>query len=643
MNKLKKRFKKKPILIFTIIFFILLLFGTTCLVYSILNISNVENILRYLVSILLVFIVIYLSLTMIKIIFKGKNPAIILFDIILIIIFTITSYASITINNFYGGISSFYKETTTYEVSGVTKKDSNINDIKNIKDNKIGIISEVSKKELNEISIELINENKLKDNNEIKIFDSSIDVMNALYDNEIDVAFVPSNYISMFDRIDKYKKINEETKELIKKSKTVKKDNENNNKDESEPFTVLLLGMDSTIKDISTVTSFNADSIMLLTFNPKTYNATILSIPRDTYVPIGCLKGLPESKITHSGWNGESCVIKTINNWMNIDVDYYVKVNFTALVSLVDSIGGIEVDVPYSFCEQDSNREWGDKTVYVKKGLQTLNGEQALALTRNRHPNPLMCSSEWTNYYSDDIIRGQNQQLVINALINKVVKNLSLEKIQSIIEAIDKNVDTNLQIDKITSYYNVAKKLALKTLNSSDNVINFERLHLSTYGKSMYDPLLNLGGMSMQIYYEESFNQILDEMKVNLNLEKPTLIKTFNFSINKPYVKEIIGKGDFKATEIKTVPNFVGQNKTAIESWAYENGITLIFEYKESDKENDTIISQSIKPSYRLDKINKNETFKIVLSKYTPIIENNVEDDIIEKDPLQDLLPQENH
>lgn len=642
MNKIKKRFKKKPILIFTIIFFILLLFSTTCLVYSILNISNIENILRYLVSILLVLITIYLSLSMLKVILKGKNPAIILFDILLIIMFTITSYVSITINNFYGGISNFYKETTTYEASAIVKNESNINDIKNINNSKIGIVSEVSEQELNQISVEIINENKLKDNNEIEIFDSSIDVINALYDNEIDIAFLPSTYISMYDGIDKYKNIKEETKELVKKTKTVKKEDESTDKNESEPFTILLLGMDSTIKNISSVTSFNADSIMLLTFNPKTYNATILSIPRDTYVPIGCLKGLPESKITHSGWNGESCVIKTINNWMDINVDYYVKVNFTALVSLVDSIGGIEVDVPYSFCEQNSNREWGDKTVYVEKGLQTLNGEQALALTRNRHPNPEMCSSKWTNYYSDDIIRGQNQQLVINALINKIVKNLSLDKIYSIIDAIDKNIDTNMQIDKITSYYNVAKQLALKTLNNSDNIINFERLHLSTYGKSMYDPLLNMGGMSMQIYYEESFNQILNEMKVNLELEKPTLIKTFNFSINNPYVKETIGKGNFKVTEIKTVPNFVGKNKSEIESWAYENGITLIFEYQESEKENDIIISQGIKASYRLDKINKNETYKVVLSKYTPVIENNIEDNTnADKEPLEDLLPQE--
>ena len=636
MNKFKKRLKKKPILFFSILFFIFLLISTICLVYSILNISNIENILRLLICILLGFINIYILLNLIKIIFKGKNAAIILFDIILIFGFVINSYACSTINNIFGGITNIYKETTTYEISGIVMNNSKIEKINNIKDNKIGIINENSQKELNEISVEIINENKIKNGNEIKIYDSSSDVINALYENEIDIAFVPSNYVSMFSSIDKYKDISEDTKEIIKKSKTIKKQNENNDKNENEPFTVLLLGMDSTIKDISTVTSFNADSIMLVTFNPKTYNATILSIPRDTYVPIGCLSGNPESKITHAGWNGESCVIKTINNWMDINVDYYVKVNFTALVSLVDAVGGIEVDVPYSFCEQNSNREWGENTVYVKKGMQTLNGEQALALSRNRHPNPDKCSAEWTNYYSDDIIRGQNQQLVINALINKVVSNLNLENIFSIIEAIDKNVDTNMKPEQITSYYNIAKEIALKSIGNNDDIINFERLHLSTYGKYMYDPLVNLEGMSMQIYYKDSFNQIVNEMKTNLNIIKPNHIKTINFSINNPYEKTTIGKGTFNQEDIKTVPNFKGKNKIEIEQWANANGITLIFEYQDSEKENDTIISQSIKPTTRLDQINKSKTYKIVLSRYTPIVENNNE----YYDPLENFIPQ---
>ena len=367
MEKFIKRIKKKKILISTIIFFLLFTFSTLCLIYSILRVANIENMLRYLVSIVLILLIIYLFLQVLKVVLKGKNPAIIVLNIVFILLFTITSYACTTINGIYSSISKIYKEKTTYEVSVISKSNSNINKITDINKNTIGIIKEDNKEEINELSNEIIKENNLDKDNEIKEYDSSSDIINALYSDEIYIALVESNYVSIFSTIDTYKNISTETKKIASKSKTSKKEDDKTSKDKDEPFTILLLGMDSTIKDISTVTSFNADSIMLITFNPKTYNATILSIPRDTYVPISCISGKPESKITHSGWNGESCVISTIEDWMDIKIDYYIKVNFTALVSLVDSIGGIEVDVPYSFCEQNSNREWGENTVYVKK------------------------------------------------------------------------------------------------------------------------------------------------------------------------------------------------------------------------------------------------------------------------------------
>lgn len=644
MEKFIKRIKKKKILISTIIFFLLFTFSTSCLIYSILRVANIENMLRYLVSIVLILLIIYLFLQVIKVILKGKNPAIIVLNIAFILLFTVTSYACTTINGIYSSISKIYKEKTTYEVSVISKSNSNINKITDINKNVIGIIKEDNKEVINELSNEIIKENNLNKDNEIKEYDSSSDVIKALYNNEIDIALVESNYVSIFSTIDTYKNISTETKKIASKSKTSKKIDDKISKSKDEPFTILLLGMDSTIKDISTVTSFNADSIMLITFNPKTYNATILSIPRDTYVPISCISGKPESKITHSGWNGESCVISTIENWMNIKIDYYIKVNFTALVNLVDSIGGIEVDVPYSFCEQNSNREWGQNTIYVKKGHQTLNGEQALALSRNRHPNPSQCTSEWTNYYSDDIIRGQNQQLVLNAVINKAIKSLSLDKIYSLLKIIDTNVDTNMQINEITNYYSTAKEIAFKTLNNSNNIINFERLQLSTYGKYIYDPLLNISGISMQIYYEESFNEVVNEMKTNLGLIEPTLIKTFSFSINNPYKEQIIGKGTFNQTDIKTVPNFVGKDMNIAQNWANENGISMIIEYETNNTvDNNIVISQSINPTYRLDKIGNNQTFKIVVSNNSNILEeNNIteENNNEEYDPINDLLPQ---
>ena len=611
MKKILKRLKKKPILIFTSIFFCLFLMSSICLLYSILRVANIENTLRYLVSGILILLVMYFFFGMIKIIFKGKNAGIIMYDIIFILLFVITAYLTTTISGIYNSISRMYRDNYKYSVSLITLSKSDINDIKNFKDLKIAISNVENSSELNEVSNSIITENKLNESNTIVEYDNNTTMLNDLYNKKVDAVMLPSNYVSIYESIDDYKNIKEDTKEIISKSKTVKKENVTSKKNESEPFTLLIFGMDSTIKDISTVTSFNADSLILITFNPKTYNSTILSIPRDTYVPITCINNSPESKITHSGWRGESCVIKTIEDWMNIKVDYYLKVNFTAVVNLVDEIGGIKVNVPYSFCEQNSNRQWGANTVYVKKGEQTLNGEQALALARNRHPNP-KCGAEWANYQSNDLVRGDNQQLILNAITNKLVKNLSIDKIRSILDIIGTNVDTNMHINEITSYYNTAKQLAF----DNENIINFEKLQLSTYGKSLYDPLLNMNGMSMQIYYKDSFNQVVKEMKVNLGLEEPELITTFSFSINNPYKETIIGKGTFNQADIQTVPYFRGKNISELQYWANANGINLNITYQDTNEQLDnTIINQGVPSTYRMDKLDKSNTYTVIVAR----------------------------
>ena len=636
MKTVIKKIKNKPILTFSILFYILFLLSSVCSIYSILKISNVENFLRYIGSFFIFLLSAYMLILLFKIVLKGKNPAIILYDIIIIILFIILSYLSVTINGLYNSISSVYKDTQTFSISLITLKENNFDNINDIKNKKIGILDNSINVELNELSNEIINENNLN-NNELIEYETSSEILNDLYNKKIDCAFVEKDYVSLFSNIENYKNIDEETIQIISKSKTVKKDLEINNKNIDEPFTLLLLGMDSTVSDISQVTSFNADSLILITFNPKTYNATILSIPRDTYVPIACLNNNIESKITHSGWGGEKCVINTIESWMDIKIDYYAKVNFTALVKLVDEIGGIEVDVPYSFCEQNSQRQWGENTIYVKKGLQLLNGEQALALSRNRHPNPTYCSSEWTNYYSDDIIRGENQQKVLNALINKLIKNIDLDKIYSIFDIIGKNVDTNMQINEITAYYSTLKNIALKTLTTNKNIINFEKLSLQTYGKNIYDFALNIPGISMQIYYKESFNQIVKAMKENLNEEKPTIIKTFNFSINEPYVEKTIGTGTFNQDDIHTLPNFIGKDISELESWALNNNIEYTIKYEDSYQDDNIILNQNIPATYRLDKINT--ILEITVSnKVEEIIDENTNEEDLENNIFDEGL-----
>ena len=620
MKKVLRKIKNKPSLTYITIFFILTIISTICLVYSILRVANIENILRYIISFLLIILLIFNGLETYKLICKGKNIGIILFGTIFMLLFIGEFYTCNTINNIYSSIDNIYKNTITYSTDLISMKSNSINNIKDVKSLKIGMINDESSIDGYKIAKEIIKEYNLEKNNEIVYYKSLSEIINALYKNDISMAFVTSTYASVLVNVEEYNNINNITKTIYSKTKTVAKENENSNLTIDDPFTVLVVGIDSTFNDISKVSSFNADSLMLITFNPKTSNATILSIPRDTYVPIACTKNKTKSKITHSGWYNTSCVAKTIEEWMNIDINYYVKINFKGLVNLVDALNGIEVDVPYSFCEQNSDRLWSENTIYVKSGLQTLNGEQALALARNRHPNPDMCSTEWTNYNSSDLIRGQNQQKIINAIINKTVKNLDLNKIYSILDVVSNNIDTNVNTNDILSYYNLAKNMAL---NNNGDVITFERLYLSTYGKFIYDGLMNMS-LSNQVYYKESYNAVINRMLENLGKKEQTLIKTFNFSANKTYTSTIIGKGDYTQEDIETVPNFKNKDKSIALSWAQQNNIQVTIEYKEvNEGTNDYVLSQSIPASYLMENVNKNNGLTITVAKVVDTSETN--------------------
>ena len=597
MKKINQRIKKKPLLIFTIVFYVLFFLSSICITYLILKVANVENLVRYILVSLLILLLIFNGIQLYKIIFKGKNLLIIIFGIILAILFVGESYTCGIINGFYSSISNIYKDTNVYSSSLVVMTNSNIKNIKDIKSLKIGMLKDTNSIDGYQIPLDIINEYNLNKNNEIVEFDSLGEIISNLYEGNINAALITSTYVSMLDNNEGYENIKTDTKIIYNKNKTIKKDDIAIEKDITEPISVLVMGIDSTVKDISKVTAFNADSLMLVTFNPKTYNATILSIPRDTYTNITCLSNSPKSKITHSGWHGESCVVKTVGSLMDIDIDYYVKINFTGVVNLVDAINGVEIDVPYSFCEQNSNRDWGKDTVYVKKGLQVLNGEQALALSRNRHPNP-ECGSEWANYNSNDFIRGQNQQLVMNAMLNKIIKSADLNKVRSLLNIVDKNVDTNINTNKMLSYYSIIKELAV---NSDDNVISFERLYLSTYGKTIYDVLMKMP-LSDQVYYDESLKEIIKEMKINLGLESPTIIKTFSFSINNEYTSPIIGKGNYTASPLDSMPNFKGKDKAIVEQWALEKNIKVNIIYKDVNEGiQDSVLTQSIPSQYILD------------------------------------------
>ena len=201
MNKIIKRIKKRPILIFTTVFFLLFFFSSICLIYSILRVSIIENILRYMISALLVLVDIYFSLSMYKIIFRGKNAGIIFYDILFIILFVICSYITVTITGLYNSISRIYKNSYSYSVSlvGLSSNKLSLKDVKNLN---IAIGSKNNNNDLNEVSNILLDENDFRSTNKIIEYDNTTDMVKDLYDKSVDMIVLPSNYVSIFGNVD---------------------------------------------------------------------------------------------------------------------------------------------------------------------------------------------------------------------------------------------------------------------------------------------------------------------------------------------------------------------------------------------------------------------------------------------------------
>ncbi|ENB9404097.1 MULTISPECIES: LCP family protein [Bacillus cereus group] len=209
---------------------------------------------------------------------------------------------------------------------------------------------------------------------------------------------------------------------------------------------VLIMGVDeSDVRGKEYGGAIRTDALLLATFNKDSKTVKLLSIPRDTYTYIPIEK--KKDKITHahafgSAKNGKNggpqASIDAVEKLMNVPVDYFVKFNFKSFIKIVDDLGGIEVDVPVEFTEQDSNDN--AEAIHLEKGVQKLNGEEALALARTRH-------------IDSDAMRGQRQQLVIEAILKKLTSVGSVTKVGNIIDDINGQFVTNLTFDDMLSFY----------------------------------------------------------------------------------------------------------------------------------------------------------------------------------------------
>lgn len=535
-KKTKRKINLKPVV--SLIMIVFCFVSIMYFLYSISLLNGIETFVRIVLSLIIIIFGILLALGFVNSI-KNKNNKYIVWSILSVIYSFLLIFAGAYVIKTYNVVSNFSSDETIYSSSIVVLKENKISNIDKIK--MIGLLNDTENIVGNNIPNEVIEEKEL--NVSIKEYDSYIDLIAALYSEEIDAAFLPTNYAIMFSNYegDKFDSLEEKTEIIFTQEKSVKSKQESKTNSLTQPFTILLMGVDSQGENIAG-SAFNGDSLMLITFNPNTLSSTILSIPRDSYVPITCFPGQARSKITHAAWYGESCMINTIENFTGVTIDYYVKINFKGVVKIVDTLGGIEVDVPYSFCEQNSDRLFGEHTLYITKGFQTLNGEQALAFSRNRHTWPSICGPDFSNYVSNDFIRGQNQQTVLKAILNKIKEKGDLQTIYNLLDVVSNSMETNMTTNEILSLYNIAKDVISKSLKSANitDVIEMKRLYLSGKDAYIYEPSMDLN-LYNYVLYNESVAEVSKAMKINLGIEEADVIKEFSFAIDEEYEQIVPG------------------------------------------------------------------------------------------------------
>ncbi len=594
-EKDKTPITKKLVLIFMILALIMSCFA----IYELSILGNIENLIRYSVIAAMFAIDIFITIKSINIFkkrSKHRHSKRIGFIIFLILYSLICFGIGGAIFYIYGKVNNINKESVIYSSSLVmmaNDDNKNIKDIKDVKDFIIGTLDDTNKKSPDGYIIpqEIIKDNLLNDDNEIKNYSDYSTMLTDLYLGDIDAMIVPTDYPSLFSEIDQYKNIATETKIIVTKEKKLKKadtskiETASNGKDITEPFTILLMGIDSTDEVLSKNAVANGDTLILITFNPKNLNATMLSIPRDSYLPIACWPGKAENKITHAAAYGNDCMINTIQNYLDVNIDYYAKINFKGLVKLVDALGGVDINVEQTLCTDDSSR---GSEICVNPGFQTLDGEHALVYARNRHA-----------LVNGDFGRNQHQQEIIIALTDKIKGIDSVGQFMNILDTISNSLDTNLTTQQMLSFYNVAKDIVKRSLSSEEaNIINIEQLYLAGNSQMIYDER-----MRMMLYNyipnKNSRNDIVKAMKQNLELVPYDNIKEFSFSINEPYEKKVIGQGPYNSGgTYSLLPNFIGDTEAQARATASKLGIKIAFEGTDG-----RVVSQSYPAGKRIDLI----------------------------------------
>lgn len=497
---------------------------------------------------------------------KNKRPILIAFMVISIIYGLGIAYCDYIFYRAVHTMSTISTQAGDIVSAGVyTLNDSQIIEIEDLKGKTIAIQPETNESTSTMITDGLLEDGLSESDLVTSTYANYVEAYNALLNGDVDAIALDAGGISTIEQV--YPDANDQIKLITSYQRVVQASSSDNTANLStEPFTLLINGVD--IRSGNLNEAANADVIMLATFNPQTMKLSLNSIPRDTYIPVTC-RG-QKDKITHSGSGGINCTIESIENAFDIEIDYYVKLNFYAVVDLVDAIGGIDVDVPITFTEQDSHDN--ADAIHLEAGEnQHLNGEEALALARHRK-----------TLLRGDIDRGINQQIVIEGILRKLASGKIVTSVDNLLSVVGDNVQTNMSPQNMYSLFSLLTNLGSNSRYGDMSALNIQSHTLE--GTDLYKTESWSGGQ--EIYYFVPNQSSIDATTLEIKRiigEEPYPLPTskFAFNANVPYenadidLDELVYDNASSSQQTLRIPDFTGDTYADVRRWCSNNESTV--------------------------------------------------------------------
>ena len=357
----------------------------------------------------------------------AKHKALRVIAIVLLLLFTSAfGYASTIVDNVYTAIKQFeenakQKSKLQYSViiNGTFKDDETVPSLIDYKDGNFAVL-EAGNTSYNHEVVEMIRD-ELGEKLQFESLDSIEEALTRLKDGSLDAIIVNESirYLIDYD-LDEIttpiKTYEFETEKIVEANKA---------QVTQEAFIVYLTGID-TYGSLDYISRSDVNKIMVV--NPLSKDILLVDIPRDYYVPLSCYYN-EYDKLTHTGIYGPSCTVETVENFFDIDINYYARVNFSSIIEIIDALGGVDVN---------NNNDFSIDGYHFPIGVNHLDGKQALAFSRERY-----------SFDEGDQQRVRNQSLVVRGIINKILSPSILNDYENVLDVVSANVETNMPFEDI--------------------------------------------------------------------------------------------------------------------------------------------------------------------------------------------------